>query len=171
MADWDEEDLAALRALTSAVYPERESASWPGRHIEWSAPEWGLRVTDEKGDLVSFAGLLIRDGHHDDRRVRIGGIGGVKTHPDHRGLGYAAAAMETAHSFFAEAGTVDFGLLVCEEALIPYYGKLGWQVFEGELLVEQPAGKGRFTFNRVMVIPVAGEVPRIGVVDLNGPPW
>lgn len=36
LTNWDEEQRAALRALSEAVYPQRKSASWPSRFIEWS---------------------------------------------------------------------------------------------------------------------------------------
>lgn len=168
---WDELERTALRSLTTAVYPETESADWPGRFIEWAPAEWGVTVTDERGELLCYAGLLIRQGVHDGSQVRIGGVGGVKTHPRHRGAGYASAAMRAARQFFQEEGAVDFGLLVCEDMLIPYYERLGWQVFDGDLLTEQPEGKVRFTFNRVMLIPAKVAAPRGGVIDLNGPPW
>lgn len=171
LSEWGEEELADLGAVTRAVYPARDYVDWPGRLIEWARPEWGIQVRDEGGDLVAYAGLVIRDGSHDRRPARIGGVGGVKTHPNHRRRGYAGEAMQSAHRFFSEAAGVDFGLLVCEESLIPYYERLGWQLFDGELLTQQPAGKVRFTFNRVMVIPITGTAPKAGVIDLNGPPW
>lgn len=120
---------------------------------------------------MSFAGLLIRDASHGERPVRMGGIGGVKTHPDHPGLGHAAEAMNAAHRLFIEEGTVDFGLLVCNDTLIPYYGRLGWLLCEGEILTDQPEGKVKFNFNRVMTRSVAESAPSDGVIDLNGPPW
>lgn len=171
LADWGLQELADLDALTSAVYPQRDDAAWPGRLIQWAPAEWGIQVRNDADDLVAYGGLVIRDGTHDGRPARIGGVGGVKTHPDHRRLGYAAEIMRSAHRFFSAADEVDFGLLVCEDSLIPYYGRLGWQVFDGEMLTQQPAGKVRFTFNRVMVIPVTGSAPEAGVIDLNGPPW
>ena len=171
MDRWPDSDLAALRDLSAAVYPPGEAESWPGRAIYWATPEWGVKVTDDGDDLVCYAGLLIRDASHDGRPVRIGGVGGVKTHPLHRRAGHAAAAMREARRFFAEVGAVDFGLLVCDDSLIPYYRRLGWEVFDGDMLTEQPAGTVKFTFNRVMVLPVAGPAPHRGVIDLKGPPW
>lgn len=102
LALWNEGERGALRALTEAVYPPEDSADWPGRFIDWAPAEWGVAVTDESGELVSYAGLLIRAGRHDGRLAHIGGVGGVKTHPLHRGAGHAAAAMNEAARFFAE---------------------------------------------------------------------
>lgn len=171
LESWNEEERAALRALSDAVYPERESANWPGRFLEWAPAEWGVAVRNDRGELVSYAGLLVRRGRHEGHPVEMGGVGGVKTHPLHRGAGHASAAMREAQRFFIEQSTVDFGLLVCDDSLIPYYGRLGWEPFHGEMFTEQPEGKVKFTFNRVMVLPVSGAAPGKGVIDLNGPPW
>lgn len=165
-----EGDLAALRDLGAAVYPPEEAESWPGRTIRWASPQWGIMVEDE-GQLVSYAGLLVRDGAHDGAAATIGGVGGVKTHPHHRGLGLAATAMKAAHDFFVSETDVAFALLVCDEGLLPYYGHLGWQPFNGTLLTEQDEGRVEFTFNRVMVKHVHRSPPLRGVIDLSGPPW
>ena len=92
------------------------------------------------------------------------------THPNHRGQGYAQLAMSAAVDFFAEH-QADFGLLVCEKHLIPYYERLGWFLFEGELVTLQHGEPEVFSFNRAMLIDVAGAAPRDGIIDLNGPPW
>jgi len=170
MTSWDDASLDERAELSRAVYPPEEAAVWPGRHIEWSNPSWGVAVRDDGGRLVSFAALYLRDSSHDGRSVVIGGVGGVMTHPDHRGQGYAQLAMTAAVDFFA-AHRADFGLLVCERQLIPYYERLGWVVFEGELITLQHGEPEIFSFNRVMLIEVAGAAPRDGVIDLNGPPW
>lgn len=170
MASWDESSLDERAELSKAVYPPEQAGDWPGRHIEWSRPEWGVAVRDHEGRLVSFAALQLREATHDGADVVIGGVGGVMTHPDHRGRGHAQTAMRAALDFFA-ANRADFGLLVCEDGLIPYYQRLGWSVFEGELVTLQNGQPAVFSFNRVMVKDVAGAAPREGVIDLHGPPW
>ena len=170
MTSWDDASLDERAELSRAVYPPEEAAAWPGRHIEWSTPEWGVAVRDDGGRLVSFAALYLRDSSHDGAAIVIGGVGAVMTHPDHRGQGYAQLAMSAAVGFFA-AQRADFGLLVCEKQLIPYYERLGWVVFEGELVTLQRGEPEVFSFNRVMMIEVAGAAPRHGVIDLNGRPW
>jgi aminoglycoside 2'-N-acetyltransferase I len=170
MAAWDESSLDERAELSKAVYPPDEAADWPGRHIEWSRPEWGVAVRDEEGRLISYAALQLREATHDGADVVIGGVGGVMTHPDRRGQGYAGVAMQAAADFFAANGA-DFGLLVCEDRLIPYYRRLGWEVFQGEVVTLQHGEPTVFSFNRVMVKDVAATAPRQGVIDLHGPPW
>src|SRR5262249_3992623 len=101
VADLSEADRSAVRALSLAVYPPEQWADWPGRHIEWSALEWCARVHDG-GALASYVGVGLRDAEHDGRPVRVGGVGGVKTHPAARGRGFATLGLRRAAEFFGE---------------------------------------------------------------------
>ena len=159
-----------LRALSLAVYPPADWVDWPGRHIEWSDPEWGVRIRDEHGALVSYTGVIVRSAAVDGRSVLVGGVGGIKTRPDARGRGYARMGVEKALEFFRTMD-VDFALLVCEPELVAYYGALGWTEFDGRVLVLQRGLVEEFTFNRVMTHDVRGAAPAKGVIDLQGPPW
>jgi hypothetical protein len=76
----------------------------------------------------------------------VGGIGGVKTHPALRGRGFATTAIQRALDFFQEQGDVDFGLLVCESSLVPFYERLGWGSLPGDLFVTQRQATVPFTF-------------------------
>jgi GNAT superfamily N-acetyltransferase len=170
VAELSDADRTALQALTRAIYPPDEAANWPGRAIEWSAHDWCVRVHDDAGALVCYAGLCLREGELDGKPARIGGIGGVKTDPAARRRGLAARAMERSAEFFRESD-VTFALLVCEPRLLAYYGRLGWREFAGRLLVRQREATVPFTFNRVMTCAVTTPAPEVGTIDLLGPPW
>ena len=120
--------------------------------------------------LVSYVGAIERDCLHDSKQVRIGGIGGVMTHPDARRKGMAALGIAQAIDFFGERG-LQFGLLVCDPSLLGYYTRLGWREFGGTLLTKQHDKTVEFTFNRVMVVDIAEQAPPDGVIDLLGRPW
>jgi len=171
VSELSESDRAEIRALSLAIYPPEEAATWPGRHLEWASPEWCVRVWGSSGELASYVGMHLRDGTYDTRQVLLGGVGGVGTHPKARRRGYADKGLRMAIDFFRQNPGVAFALLVCEEALIPYYERLGWQEFRGELIVRQRGEPVLFTFNRVMTIDIAFELPLIGTIDLCGPPW
>jgi len=162
---------ADLAALSRAVYPPEASAAWPGRHLEWSVHESAVLLRAADGELICYVGLVLRSAQHDGRPIRIGGIGGVKTHPAARRQGCAARAVGRAVAFFRERADIGFGLLVCEPHLTGYYGRLGWQEFGGRLLVRQRGVPVEFTLNRVMVCGVQGVGPSAGTIDLMGPPW
>ena len=103
--------------------------------------------------------------------MKVGGIGGVKTHPAFRGRGFATAAIQRALAFFHEQGDVDFGLLVCEPGLVPFYERLGWRRFPGDLFVTQHEATVPFTFNLPMTTPIRLQELLTGIIDLLGPPW
>lgn len=170
VADLDPGGGDAVRALALAVYPPDQAADWPGRRLEWARPEWCVRV-QAGGTLVSYVGIWVRDAALDGRPVRVGGIGGVKTHPAFRGRGLATLGMERAARFLAGSPDVAFALLVCEPRLVPYYGRRGWREFSGRLVVRQHGAAADFTFNRVMTLAIRRPAPAAGTLDLMGPPW
>ncbi|WP_282792784.1 GNAT family N-acetyltransferase [Streptomyces sp. CC224B] len=171
MADLPDREQSALRELRDAVYPPEEEAGWSGAAMEWAPAQWRVAVRSPDGTLACHVGMLFRSGRHDGKAVRIAGIGGVKTHPRYRRRGYAEAAMLRAEKYFHERGDVDFGLLVCDPPLLPYYSRLGWQEFEGRLLVTQFGEEVEYTYSRVMTRSVLCATPTEGVIDLGGPPW
>jgi GNAT superfamily N-acetyltransferase len=168
--DLSVEDRDALRVLSAAVYLPEQAASWPGRFIEWASPQWSVFCRGDDGRILSHAGALARDGLVGGRPVRIGGVGGVKTHPEARGRGLASAAVRRAVELLREHGA-DFALLVCEPGLIPFYERLGWVPHDGGLVVRQHGKSIEFTFNLPMVHPLRDATLPAGVIDLVGPPW
>ena len=161
----------ALQALTAAVYPPETRAASPGRVIQWVPAQWSILVWTEAEQLIAHVGIVIRVGMLDGAPVRIGGIGGVKTHPQAQGQGYASAALRRAASVLHDGHRVAFSLLVCQAHLLPFYGRLGWLPFSGRLIVEQASGPVTFTVNRSMVLPGLQPAPQEGVIDLQGFPW
>lgn len=168
--DFSESDVKALRELKQAVYPPEEEGAWEGASREWSVPQWGVFVRGDHGKLVSYTGVVRREASVDGQPVSIGGVGGIATHPEHRGRGYAALGMGRALDYLAGNDT-DFALLVCRDELVDYYSKLGWVEFEGDLVVTQFGDPETFMFNKVMVGDLGTRAPRSGIIDLKGPPW
>jgi aminoglycoside 2'-N-acetyltransferase I len=171
VADLTADEQSALRTLSLAVYPPETPAVWPGRAIEWAPHQWSVIGFDADGVALCYVGVILREARWNDRGVRVGGIGGVKTHPASRGRGFATTAMKRALDFFQEQGDVDFGLLVCEPSLVPFYERLGWRRFPGDLLVTQRQATVAFTFNLPMTIPLRLQESLGGKIDLLGPPW
>ena len=170
MANFTDADYEERLRLSQAVYPDL-GADWPGRHLEWSAPEWCVRVRNSAGSLVSYVGIHFRDALVDGQSVKIGGVGNVKTRPDARRRGFASAGISRAVEFFHERSNIDFALLVCEPNLVGYYARLGWREFTGRSLVRQDGKIVEFTFNRVMTTGIQASSPVEGVIDLCGAPW
>jgi predicted GNAT family N-acyltransferase len=165
------DERAALAALTAAVYPPEARAASPGRHVRWASPEYSVLVWSPTGELVSHVGIVVRVATLDDAVVTVGGIGSVKTHPAAEGRGYASAGLRRAATVLHDDHHAAFSLLVCQDHLVAFYHRLGWRLFAGEMVVEQPGGRTRFTINRVMVQSAHRPAPQAGVIDLAGLPW
>ena len=76
----------------------------------------------------------------------------------------------------SDPNVVTYGLAEGQKAtgvaeFLPFYERLGWRKFPGELLVAQRQTTVPFTFNLPMTIPVRLQEPLIGTIDLLGPPW
>jgi Acetyltransferase (GNAT) domain len=171
VATLDDNERAALKALTAAVYSPEVVAVSPGRHVQWAPPEYSVLVFTPEGELVSHVGLVVRMGTLDGAAVKIGGIGSVKTHPQAPGRGYASAGLRHAATVLHDDHRVAFSLLVCQGPLLPFYHRLGWLPFAGRLLVEQPTGPTVLTINRPMVLAGLRAAPQDGMIDLQGLPW
>jgi GNAT superfamily N-acetyltransferase len=171
VATLDDDQRAALKALTAAVYPPEVMAVSPGRHLQWAPPDYSVLVFTPEGELVSHVGIVVRMGTLDGAAVKIGGVGSVKTHPRAQGRGYASAGLRRAATALHDDHRVAFSVLVCQEHLLSFYTRLGWLTFSGCLLVEQPTGPTVFTINCPMVFAGQSALPQDGLIDLRGLPW
>jgi predicted GNAT family N-acyltransferase len=102
--------------------------------------------------------------------VHVGGIGGVVTAEQQRGLGVASAGMRTAVTTLQREHDVDFAMLFCEDHNVAFYRSLGWQPFGGTVFAEQPEGR----IHHDSVAPFVHDLklaPRAGTIDLRGLPW
>ena len=160
----------ALKQLGAVVYTPEVVETLPGRFYSWDSPQWSIFVWDQ-GELVSRAGLLVREINSGGAIKRIGGVGGVLTHPARQGQGLASQAMREAAKRFDTDLNVSYALLFCRPHLIEFYKRLMWKPFQGKVYVEQPQGKIEFTVNGAMVLDVKEHAPLDGELDINGLPW
>ena len=167
----NEDERAALKALTTAVYPPNDVTDSQNREIQWAPPDYSVLVFSPEGELVSHVGIVIRIGTLDGVAIKIGGVGSVKTHPRARGHGYASGGLRRAANALHDDHQVAFSLLVCRDPFLPFYGRLGWLPFTDTLRVEQPTGSIVFNSYRPMVLAGLGKAPQHGTIDLKGLPW
>jgi len=167
LSDRQKNDIQQLR---SVVYPPEVLATLPGISFSWASPQWSVLLW-EQDELVAKVGLLVREIISNGEAKSIGGIGGVMTHPEKQGKGYASEAMREAAKIFDEKSNVSYALLFCRPHLVEYYKRLLWKPFEGLVFVEQPQGKIEFSANGAMVLDVKEQAPLKGSIDLNDLPW
>ena len=167
---YSEAQQNGLAQLHAAVYPPEVLETLPARFFTWASPQWSVFLWDE-GELVSRIGLIVREVVSNGGAKSIGGVGGVMTHPEKQGKGYASHAMREAARLFAEELQVAFALLFCRPHLVEFYKRFQWGTYQGLVFVEQPQGKIEFSANGAMVLTVVEEAPLQGVLDLKGLPW
>jgi len=159
-----------VRPLYDEVWPPEVATSWAGKDLVWAHAEYRVLLREAGEALIAHVGLYPRDIRIDGVKTRVCGIGGVIVHPARRGAGYGAAAMRHAQDFMRQEGFA-FALLFCEEKNVEFYRKLGWRVFAGTVIVEQPRGRGAFTILAAMVLDLNAAAPSTGTIDLCGLPW
>ena len=162
--------ITVLDEMSLHAFPPAVTEMLPGRFLSWAPPQWSVLVWAQ-GELATRVGLVVRDGWVDGVPKRIGGIGGVMTHPEKQGQGLASHAMREAARHLADELQVDFALLFCSPAMIGFYQRLQWQSFQGKVLIHQAQERVEFTIYGAMVLDVREQAPITGVVDLNGSPW
>jgi aminoglycoside 2'-N-acetyltransferase I len=168
--DFSDVQKKALDRLWEAVYPPEVVAALPGRFFSWSPPQWSILLWDQD-EIVSRAGLQVREIYSQGITKRVGGIGGVMTHPARQGQGLASLAMREAAKRFDTDLNVAYAILFCRPHLVEFYKRLMWKPFQGRVFVEQPNGRVEFTLNGAMVLNVKEQAPLDGEIDLNGLPW
>ena len=160
----------ALEQLSEAVDPPDRAATRPGKSVTWASPQWSILLWEHDA-LVTHVGLLVREILQDGTMKRIGGVGGVATHPAKQRRGFASQGMREAAERFDREFAISYALLFCRAELVPFYERLQWKPFMGKIFVEQPQGKIEFTLNGAMVLDVREQAPQSGILDLNGLPW
>jgi aminoglycoside 2'-N-acetyltransferase I len=161
---------AEITPLAAAVYPPEVLATIVWRHVVWAHATRRTLVYDG-ANLVSTAGLLFRNVTVDGVATNIAGIGAVMTLPSAQRKGFGRAAMWAAHEIIERGKMSAFGLLFCEPKNIGFYQSIGWSIFEGAVIVEQPGAVGPFHVMPALVRPFASAAPVKGTIDLCGLPW
>ena len=158
-----------VKPLFELVWPPEKRAQLSWGDVEWAHAD--LRVIVEADEQpVCHVGLYRREGIWKDRKIRIGGIGGVLTHPDSRRQGLASIAIDAALHTLRDERATDFALLFCEPHTIGFYTSRNWKPFMGEVHAEQRGQRVRFDAMQPLVFYLK-RAPHEGELDLCGLPW
>jgi GNAT superfamily N-acetyltransferase len=164
------ESRAEVGLLSAAVYPPEVLKTIVWRNVVSARATHRILIYDDM-TLVSAAGILFRDATVGGVSTPIAGIGGVMTLPAVQRKGFGRAAMLAAHEAIERGKTSAFGLLFCEPKNIAFYQSLGWRVFNGTVIVEQPGSVGPYRVMPALVRSFASTAPAEGTIDLHGLPW
>lgn len=159
------------RAWAASSEPD---ARYPSGLV-WSPPTWLALVRDPNGRLIGRAGVLERTVRWGEQRTQVGGVSSVSTDPDYRGQGVASAAVSCVATFLCQKLGATAGLLLASRMGTHVYQRLGWQVVDGPLQCDQPAGPliwtNEFPDKPAMAWTCTGSGLPAGPIDLQGLPW
>lgn len=138
--------------------------------IRWRPKELHF-VVESAGRAVSHVGVLRHTIAVGERRVTVGGVGGVITRGDAQGSGYASLALERAATFMRDELDVEFGFLFCRDPLVPFYERHGWHLIDAPVTVSQDEDPPLVMPLNSMVLPFARRQWPQGPVNLESLPW
>jgi GNAT superfamily N-acetyltransferase len=171
-----ESDIGEWTQLARRVHPP--GAVWLGSDLQWAPidPDDDLvRVWDD-GELRACAWVTRRTIEAAGEPVRVAGVRGVMTHPEHRRRGYGRIAMGSVHEIIRSLDDCAFALLFSSVMAVPFYEALGWRPIPGPVFCQQNATTIDYTKRLpgapVMVLmPEAGSAALPSPIDVKGPPW
>lgn len=157
-------DQQAIHEVDAAAY-----AGQDGGGYQWATGDWYV-IGRQSGRIVCQLGIVDRQALVGKTTVRLGGIGGVATLPELQGRGLGSAVLKFAGEYMHKTMGVDFGLLVCETAMVPFYEKLGWLLVKEPMVFDQPGSKVTW-HEETMILPCRQINFPAGIIDLCGLPW
>jgi GNAT superfamily N-acetyltransferase len=139
------------------------------RETDWAEADWTF-LGFEQQELVAFFNLVDRVVRFDDTPVRVAGLNNMVTLPAHRGCGHASRLLSEAQPRWFDEFGFDAGLLLCADALVPFYERLGWRKIRCPVVYAQPGGEWTWTAS-CMVLESRQAIAATRRVDLQGAPW
>ena len=139
------EELAAFNAVQVAAFGEEDWTTEKTREIAdryGSDAETVGYVVAQVGDtIVGAIRMLMRDVPYAGRTVRLGGLGGVATHPDWRGRGIAEAMLFAAMAWLRGRGGEVAYLCALPELGRRLYAKAGFAPLDRPYTYRGHSGK------------------------------
>jgi predicted acetyltransferase len=138
------------------------------RETSWAMPDWTVLYTEDN-TIVTFLNIVERTVLIDGTAVKIAGINNVITPPAFRGKGYSSQALNHTTPFLFNGLKAEHGLLLCADAMTPFYKRLGWYTVNSTVYFDQPSGNKEWTANTMLLSSRQTIAP--AVIDLQGLPW
>src|ERR1700712_4764018 len=104
----------AAEPLFKIVWSPEIMAAKPWRDVKWANADLRVLVETPGDGLACHAGIYFRTVTWNGRKLDIGGVGGVKTHPVFPRRGYASGALNAAVQTMRDHEALEFALLFCE---------------------------------------------------------
>ncbi len=138
------------------------------QETEWATPNWVIIYYDQN-EIVTFNNIVERNILIDDIKYKAGGLNNVITPKSHRGNGYATKLIKQAEKMIFDNLKCDLGLLLCADALIPFYQRFDWYKVNCSVNFSQSDGIKTWGSNTMLLTPNKNILPT--QINLNGLPW
>ncbi|MBC5994659.1 GNAT family N-acetyltransferase [Pontibacter cellulosilyticus] len=136
----------------------------------WAQPDWSI-IKYEEDNTATFYNVVLREIALDGQNVKAAGINNVITPEAYRGKGYATTLLKATEGKLFDEWGCDCGVLLCADALVPFYSRLNWYKVDAILYYDQPAGKQLYDSNVMLLTPPGCSRLSPKEIDLNGLPW
>ena len=139
------------------------------RDTQWATPDWSF-MAFEGDELAAFYNIIERTVTIDGVPSRVAGLNNLVTLPAYRGHGIASRLLRDTQEHWFDSLGAECGLLLCADALLPFYSRLQWQKAEIRVTYAQPEGSRTWAANCMLLDP-RGKAGAAREVDLCGLPW
>lgn len=139
------------------------------RQTEWATPDWSF-LAYEAGELVAYYNLVERIVRIDDAATRVVGVNNLVTMAGHRGRGHASRLLRETQPRWISELSVEAGVLLCADALLPFYSRLEWRRVSCPIVYAQRNGPRTWSESGMLWEPEGGRMP-CRQLDLCGLPW
>lgn len=166
----------AYSELSSGLRENIEALCWDEfgqyeivRNTEWARPDYTFAAFDQ-GELAGFYNLVLRSVSMDEHKVPVAGINNVVTLAGYRGRGIATQLLGDTESYWFETLGTEHGLLLCADALLTFYERLGWYKVRSTVRFSQSDGTRTWSANCMLRTPGTDDI-KPSEIDLCGEPW
>ena len=136
--------------------------------ITWATPNWTI-INYAENQIAAFYNIVERQIIIDGIKYKAAGINNVITPNKFRGKGFASGTLKETESFIFGNLNCALGLLLCADALIPFYEKLHWYKVDCQVYFNQPGGQKVWQGNTMLHSKQEKLNPE--EINLNGLPW
>lgn len=140
------------------------------RETTWATPDWSVLGTVE-ARLACFYNLVLRTVRFDGEAVRVAGLNNLIALPAHKGKGYASRLLRETGTLWFETLGAHCGLLLCADALVAFYERLGWRSVPSTVRFSQPGLPTQTWAANCMLLHPDMRPAIPDEIDLDGLPW
>ena len=162
-------DTATINELQCHIDTEFGHVPFVQAHT-WANPDWSV-IKYESNSIATFYNIVLRQITIDGQQYKAAGINNVITPKAYRGKGFATEVLSATENFLFEELGCSLGLLLCADALLPFYSRLGWRQVFPILYYDQPSGRQLYDSNVMILDPDKLDKLSPTEIDLNGLPW